>query len=98
MIQSRALPAGTDLLALHRRSPSRYPLLLESVASGTAQGRWDLLLAASGTGLRLGQDGMTRPRAVTEVWIRTFRTTASPVPDCSSGSTKSAYPNFRNSS
>jgi len=60
VIESRALPPGIDLLALHRRSPSRYPLLLESAASGTAQGRWDLLLAASGTGLRLGQDGVTR--------------------------------------
>ena len=32
-----ALPADTDLLALHRRAPSRYPLLMESAASGTPQ-------------------------------------------------------------
>ncbi len=59
MIESRALPSDTDLLALHRLAPSRYPLLLESVASSTAQGRWDLLLATDGTGLRLDADGRT---------------------------------------
>ncbi len=60
MIETRALPADTDLLALHRQDPQRYPVLLESVASGTAQGRWDLLLAADGSGLRLDADGTTR--------------------------------------
>ena len=60
MIESRALPPDTDLLALHRQAPSRYPLLLESVASGTAQGRWDLLLATDGNGLRLDAQGVTR--------------------------------------
>ncbi len=59
MIESRALPPDTDLLALHRQAPSRYPMLLESVASGTAQGRWDLLLATDGTGLRLDAQGRT---------------------------------------
>ena len=63
LIQSRALPPDTDLLALHRQAPARYPLLLESVASGTAQGRWDLLLAADGGGLRLDADGATRTLA-----------------------------------
>jgi anthranilate synthase component 1 len=57
------LPSGTDLLALHRQAPARYPLLLESVATGTAQGRWDLLLAADGSGLQLGDDGITRDLA-----------------------------------
>lgn len=57
---SLPLPGDTDLLALHRAAPVRFPLLLESVASGTAQGRWDLLLMASGEGLRLGTDGVTR--------------------------------------
>jgi anthranilate synthase component 1 len=33
-----------DLLALHRVAPGRYPFLLESAASGTEQGRHDLLL------------------------------------------------------
>ena len=60
MIETRALPADTDLLALHRLDPQRYPVLLESVASGTAQGRWDFLLVADGTGLRLDTDGITR--------------------------------------
>jgi anthranilate synthase component I len=60
MIQTQALPPNTDLLALHRLAPQRYPLLLESVASGTAQGRWDLLLAADGNGLQLHADGITR--------------------------------------
>src|SRR5690606_31412198 len=38
----------------------RYPLLMESVAHGTAQGRWDLLLATDGSGLRLEADGQAR--------------------------------------
>jgi anthranilate synthase component 1 len=63
VIESRALPPDTDLLALHRQAPSRYPLLLESVASGTAQGRWDLLLATDGTGLQLDAQGVTRTLA-----------------------------------
>ena len=60
MIETRALPSDTDLLALHRLDPLRYPVLLESVASGTAQGRWDFLLVAGGKGLRLDADGVTR--------------------------------------
>lgn len=55
-----ALPADTDLLALHRRAPARYPLLMESAAAGTPQGRYDLLLMADGSGLRLDADGFTR--------------------------------------
>jgi len=59
MILSQALPAYTDLLALHRRDPQRYPVLLESVASGTVQGRWDLLLVAQpGDGFVLHHDGL----------------------------------------
>jgi anthranilate synthase component 1 len=60
MIQTRVLPSNTDLLALHRLAPGRYPVLLESVASGTAQGRWDLLLTTDGSGLQLRADGVTR--------------------------------------
>jgi len=63
MLLSRPLPAETDLLALHRLAPSRYPLLLESVASGTVQGRWDLLLATDGRGLQLDAAGITRDLA-----------------------------------
>jgi anthranilate synthase component 1 len=54
----RTLPADTDLLALHRLAPARWPLLLESVAGGNA--RWDLLFASDGSGLELGADGVTR--------------------------------------
>ncbi len=61
MIVTRALPADSDLLRLHRLAPARYPLLLQSTSSslhaGHAQGRWDLLLAASGESLRLETDG-----------------------------------------
>ncbi len=54
------LAAETDLLALHRLAPARYPALFESTAHGTAHGRWDLLLVAEGEQLRLGTDGITR--------------------------------------
>ncbi len=60
MLISRPLPPDTDLLALQRLDPGRYPVLLQSVAHGTAQARWDLLLAASGESLTLGDDGATR--------------------------------------
>ncbi|MBB1471517.1 aminodeoxychorismate synthase component I [Luteimonas sp. MC1782] len=57
MLTIRSLPSGVDLLALQRRAPARFPLLLESVASGTAQGRWDMLLASDGARISLGRDG-----------------------------------------
>ncbi|WDS36137.1 aminodeoxychorismate synthase component I [Pseudoxanthomonas sp.] len=60
MLLTRPLPDHLDLLSLQRVAPRRYPLLMESVASGTAHGRWDLLLACSGEGLRLDADGVTR--------------------------------------
>ncbi len=60
MLVTRTLAVDVDLLALHRLAPSRYPLLLESSAAGTAQGRWDLLLATDGGSLTLGTDGVTR--------------------------------------
>ena len=53
MLVTRPLTPGIDLLALHRLAPARYPLLLESSAAGTAQGRWDLLLATGGESLTL---------------------------------------------
>jgi anthranilate synthase component 1 len=58
MLITRPLP-DIDLLDLHRLAPACYPVLLESAAGG-AQGRWDLLLAAEGNGLRLDADGITR--------------------------------------
>ncbi|QDH70513.1 aminodeoxychorismate synthase component I [Marilutibacter alkalisoli] len=60
MLLTRQLAPGLDLLALHRTDPARYPLLLESSAHGTAQGRWDMLLVGRGEGLWLGTDGTTR--------------------------------------
>ena len=60
MLITRPLPVEPGLLALHRLAPRRYPVLLQSVAHGTAQGRWDMLLVSSGTELALGPDGITR--------------------------------------
>ncbi|GAB3383069.1 aminodeoxychorismate synthase component I [Lysobacter fragariae] len=60
MLVTRSLPTTFDLLALQRLAPQRYPMLLESSAHGTAQGRWDLLLASNGESLRLDRDGVTR--------------------------------------
>ncbi|MEO6264889.1 MAG: aminodeoxychorismate synthase component I [Luteimonas sp.] len=60
MLVTRTIPSNLDLLALHRLAPQRYPLLLESSAAGTAQGRWDLLLATNGDSLSLDRNGMTR--------------------------------------
>ncbi len=37
-----------DLLVLHEHNPARYPHLLESVAHGTSQARWDILFAFPG--------------------------------------------------
>ncbi|MBV6688927.1 aminodeoxychorismate synthase component I [Xanthomonas euvesicatoria pv. physalidis] len=63
MTLTRSLHADIDLLALHRLSPQRYPALLESSASGTEHGRWDVLLLAEGPCLRLDPDGCTRDGA-----------------------------------
>ena len=60
MLLIHPLPATTDLLALQRVDPARYPLLMESTASGTAQGRWDLLLMGNGQALALHADGVVR--------------------------------------
>ncbi|TLX21814.1 aminodeoxychorismate synthase component I [Thermomonas fusca] len=53
------LPADIDLLDLHRLAPARYPVLLESSATG-AHGRRDLLLAHAGEGFALHRDGVVR--------------------------------------
>ncbi|HET8818629.1 MAG TPA: aminodeoxychorismate synthase component I [Xanthomonadaceae bacterium] len=60
MLATRAIPTEIDLLDLHRLDPARYPVLLESSARGTAQGRWDLLLATGGEAFVLGADGVVR--------------------------------------
>jgi len=60
MLVTRLLAGTNDPLALHRLDPRRYPVLLESAAHGTAQGRWDVLLATDGGRLELHADGVTR--------------------------------------
>src|SRR5690606_41338368 len=66
VLVTRSLDPAADPSALQRLAPARYPLLLESSAAGTAQGRWDLLLAASGESLELDRDGrLTRTPAGT---------------------------------
>jgi anthranilate synthase component 1 len=42
------LAGESDLLAVHAAEPARYPFLLESAASGTRQGRFDILFAFPG--------------------------------------------------
>jgi len=58
-IQSITLPgpASEALLGLHRLRPDRYPVLLESAATGTPQGRYTLLLGAPGDRLLRRGDG-----------------------------------------
>ena len=67
MIVARTLPAGLDLLALHRLAPARYPALLQSTSSslqaGHALGRWDMLLVADGGHLQCDADGVVRDEA-----------------------------------
>lgn len=46
-----------DLLPLHCSFPAHWPFLLESAASGTEQGRYDLLLGAPGEALVLDGSG-----------------------------------------
>jgi anthranilate synthase component 1 len=60
MLVTRPAAFDLDLLALHRLAPGRYPLLLESSAAGTAQGRWDLLLATNGESLTLSHGVVRR--------------------------------------
>lgn len=56
----RRLSADIELLALHRRNPARYPMLLESVAADTPRARYDILFVADGSGFRSDADGLTR--------------------------------------
>ena len=56
----RRLPGCRDLLGLHRAEPGFYPFLLESVAHGGPQGRYDILFAAPGARLSLDAAGRLR--------------------------------------
>ncbi len=54
----RPVPYRPDLaFRLHQWAPERYPYLLESAASGTAQGRFDVLFAFPEDSLVLDHDG-----------------------------------------
>lgn len=57
----RELPQAGDplarMLALHARHPDRYPVLLESAATGSPLGRFSLLLGAPGQRLQLDAAG-----------------------------------------
>ena len=56
----RTVDGFPDLARLHRLSPSRYPHLLESVAHGTPQARYDILFAFPGDSLVLESNGTLR--------------------------------------
>ncbi|MBS1235634.1 MAG: hypothetical protein H6R46_429, partial [Proteobacteria bacterium] len=56
----RTVDGFPDLARLHRLSPSRYPHLLESVAHGTPQARYDVLFAFPGDSLVLESNGTLR--------------------------------------
>ena len=53
----QALDSFPDLTRLHQADPARYPHLLESVAHGTDQARYDILFAFPGDTLSLLADG-----------------------------------------
>ncbi|MGA9333381.1 MAG: aminodeoxychorismate synthase component I [Rudaea sp.] len=60
MRELRARGVGGDLLALAATSPKRYPCLLESVALGSAQARYDILFAFPRDAFALHCDGRVR--------------------------------------
>lgn len=52
-MKRRPIDPGLSLLAAHSADPAAFPGLLESVASGTALARWDILFAMPDETLRL---------------------------------------------
>ena len=56
-VSAAPLPASTDLRALHRLNPSRYPFLLQSTAVSADLGRYDILFAFPGDSLVLDEPG-----------------------------------------
>ena len=87
----RELPAAADaterLLALHARNPGRYPVLLDSAATGGPLGRYSILMAAPGERLTLESDGRldgpgTGQRFCDRLngWWRSDRGPAAPAP------------------
>lgn len=59
-VQCRQSTTVVDLLALHEAHPQRYPYLLQSVAAGPVQARFDILFAHPGETLALHYDGTLR--------------------------------------
>lgn len=63
LTHTRKIPFRFDLLDLHCSNPERYPALIESVASDTRLGRYDILFAFPDEVLRLDACGdLTGPR------------------------------------
>jgi anthranilate synthase component 1 len=60
----RTVDGFPDLARLHHTFPSRYPHLLESVAHGTPQARYDVLFAFPGDSLLLEGNGTLRHNGV----------------------------------
>ena len=56
----RVVTAAFDLADLHAANPARYPHLLQSVAQGGAQARYDILFAFPGSSLVREADGPLR--------------------------------------
>lgn len=54
----RYFDCETDLHRLHAANPQRYPFLLETVAHGIAENRYDILFACPGDSLLLDNDGV----------------------------------------
>lgn len=70
-----ALDGPVDLHALHRYAPERYPFLLQSTASDSALGRYDILFASPGERIALkspgeveGADGSSFLDALDAAW------------------------------
>ncbi len=56
-VKQRECTAALDLIALHETDPERYPYLLQSVAAGPVQARFDILFAHPAETLALKLDG-----------------------------------------
>ena len=67
----RRAGATERMLALHARDPARYPVLLDSAATGGALGRFSLLMAAPGERLMLDRDGRPRRARARRAVLRT---------------------------
>ena len=57
-MRATPLPAGVDLHSLHRLAPERYPFLLQSTATSSTLGGFDVLFLTRGEALVLEQPGV----------------------------------------